>query len=223
MGTERALDRPASPLLLTSDHPRVQVRNRNKNGKKIPAPPGYPAVLLVKYLPAIEEEQEPPPFNRFKNFHSIWPLTSHSTSFPIYSVKKRRWEMRKVRGGDKLILRGLKFHGFHGVKPEERALGQKFLIDVDAWMDLRAAGKSDCLSDTVSYTEIYRIAKEIAEGPPQNLLESVAQQIASTTLSRYPQISAVRVKVGKPHVAVHGILDYLGVEILRHRSSDLPS
>lgn len=67
------------------------------------------------------------------------------------------------------------------------------------------------------------IAKEIAEGPPQNLLESVAQQIASTTLSRYPQISAVRVKVGKPHVAVHGILDYLGVEILRHRSSDLPS
>ncbi|KAJ6300313.1 hypothetical protein OIU76_021173 [Salix suchowensis] len=129
----------------------------------------------------------------------------------------------EVRGGDKLILRGLKFHGFHGVKPEERALGQKFLIDVDAWMDLRAAGKSDCLSDTVSYTEIYRIAKEIAEGPPQNLLESVAQQIASTTLSRYPQISAVRVKVGKPHVAVHGILDYLGVEILRHRSGDLPS
>ncbi|KAJ6749922.1 hypothetical protein OIU85_000539 [Salix viminalis] len=129
----------------------------------------------------------------------------------------------EIRGGDKLILRGLKFHGFHGVKPEERALGQKFLIDVDAWMDLRAAGISDCLSDTVSYTEIYRIAKEIAEGPPQNLLETVAQQIASTTLSRYPQISAVRVKVGKPHVAVHGILDYLGVEILRHRSSDLPS
>jgi dihydroneopterin aldolase len=62
----------------------------------------------------------------------------------------------EIRVGDKLILRGLKFHGFHGVKPEERALGQKFLIDVDAWMDLQAAGKSDCLSDTISYTEIYR-------------------------------------------------------------------
>lgn len=176
----------------------------------------------------------------------------------------------EIRGGDKLILRGLKFHGFHGVKPEERALGQKFLIDVDAWMDLQAAGKSDCLSDTISYTEIYRwdlfvltighptfvsivsrrlksnmhnlcllmscfvcfdywlgssnsIVKEIVEGPPQNLLESVAQLIASTTLSNYPQISAVRVKVGKPHVAVHGPLDYLGVEILRHRSSDMPN
>ena len=58
--------------------------------------------------------------------------------------------------GDKLILRGLKFQGYHGVKPEERKLCQKFLVDVDAWLDLQPAGKSDCLSDTVSYTDIYR-------------------------------------------------------------------
>lgn len=58
--------------------------------------------------------------------------------------------------GDKLILRGLKFHGFHGVKEEEQKLGQKFLVDVDAWMDLRKPGQSDKLSDTISYTEIYR-------------------------------------------------------------------
>lgn len=58
--------------------------------------------------------------------------------------------------GDKLVLRGLKFHGYHGVKPEEKKLGQKFLIDIDAWTDLRAAGISDDLSDTISYTAIYR-------------------------------------------------------------------
>lgn len=58
--------------------------------------------------------------------------------------------------GDKLILRGLKFHGFHGVKPEEKKLGQKFLVDVDAWLDLREAGRTDNLSDTVSYTDLYR-------------------------------------------------------------------
>lgn len=56
---------------------------------------------------------------------------------------------------DKLILRGLQFHGFHGVKLEEKKLGQKFVIDVDAWMDLSNAGKSDDISDTVSYTAIY--------------------------------------------------------------------
>ncbi|KAL2945532.1 Dihydroneopterin aldolase 2 [Bienertia sinuspersici] len=122
--------------------------------------------------------------------------------------------------GDKLILRGLKFHGFHGVKPEERTLGQKFVVDVDAWMDLREAGQSDRLTDTISYTEIYRIVKEVVEGTPHNLLESVAHQITSTTLSKFPRVSAVRVKVGKPHVAVQGELDYLGVEIFRSRIVD---
>uniref|UniRef100_A0A2N9H6Q0 7,8-dihydroneopterin aldolase n=1 Tax=Fagus sylvatica TaxID=28930 RepID=A0A2N9H6Q0_FAGSY len=128
-----------------------------------------------------------------------------------------------IMKGDKLILRGVKFHGYHGVNPEERKLGQKFLVDVDAWLDLRLAGKSDCLSDTVSYTDIYRIVKEVVEGPAHNLLESVAQLIASATLTKHPQISVVRVKVGKPHVAVPGCVDYLGVEILRYRSVDVPN
>ncbi|KAL8161031.1 hypothetical protein V2J09_012520 [Rumex salicifolius] len=87
--------------------------------------------------------------------------------------------------GDKLVLRGLKFHGFHGVKPEERKLGQKFVIDVDAWLDLKAAGISDDLSDTVSYTDIYRIVKEVVEGEPQNLLECVAHKIAQSTFSKF--------------------------------------
>uniref|UniRef100_A0ACD5ZXB6 Uncharacterized protein n=1 Tax=Avena sativa TaxID=4498 RepID=A0ACD5ZXB6_AVESA len=122
-------------------------------------------------------------------------------------------------GGDKLILRGMQFHGFHGVKQEEKKLGQKFVIDVDAWMDLAAAGDSDDISHTISYTDIYRIVKGIVEGPPHNLLESVAQSIANSTLLKFPQISSVRVKVEKPHVAVQGVVDYLGVEILRCRKA----
>uniref|UniRef100_A0A1D1XU60 7,8-dihydroneopterin aldolase n=1 Tax=Anthurium amnicola TaxID=1678845 RepID=A0A1D1XU60_9ARAE len=117
--------------------------------------------------------------------------------------------------GDKLVLKGLRFHGFHGVRPEENKLGQKFVVDVDAWLDLRKPGETDSLSDTVSYTDIYRIVKEIVEGPPQNLLESVAHRIANATLSKFPQISAILVQVKKPNVAVHGTIDYLGVEILR--------
>ncbi|KAL5709012.1 hypothetical protein ACHQM5_019749 [Ranunculus cassubicifolius] len=122
--------------------------------------------------------------------------------------------------GDKLVLRGLKFHGFHGVKPEEKKLGQKFLVDVDAWLDLRAAGISDKFSDSISYTKIYRIAKEVMEGPSHDLLESVAHLITTTTLNKFPQVSAVRVKVQKPHVAVHGSLDSLGIEIFRSRKTE---
>ncbi|MBA0557783.1 hypothetical protein Golob_014827, partial [Gossypium lobatum] len=62
---------------------------------------------------------------------------------------ERYWKWNTI--GDKLILRSLKFHGFHGVKLEEKKLGQKFLVDVDAWMDLWKVDKSDNLSDTGIY------------------------------------------------------------------------
>lgn len=58
------------------------------------------------------------------------------------------------------------------------------------------------------------------EGPSHDLLESVAHLIAMTTLIKFSQVSAVRVKVGKPHVAVHGSVDYLGIEIYRSRKVD---
>ncbi|CAN1173403.1 Dihydroneopterin aldolase 1 [Linum perenne] len=137
---------------------------------------------------------------------------------------KRSMDRETINGGgDKLILRGMKFHGFHGVKKEERSLGQKFLVDVDAWMDLRPAGESDQLTDTINYADIYRIVEEVVEGPAQNLLESVAERIARTVLVKYSVISAVLVKIGKPHVAVRGDVDYLGVEILRRRDDDRPA
>ncbi|KAF2289595.1 hypothetical protein GH714_037372 [Hevea brasiliensis] len=163
------------------------------------------------------------PINNYDKLYKFYGDQRAAGEYAESAREKGTMENDELIWGDKLILRGLKFHGFHGVKPEEKTLGQKFLIDVDAWMDLRAAGKSDQLSDTLSYTEIYRLVKEVVEGPPHNLLESVAQQIASTTLTKYPQISAVRVKVGKPHVAVHGPLDYLGVEIFRRRIVDVPN
>ncbi|KAI3992269.1 hypothetical protein MKX01_029990 [Papaver californicum] len=112
--------------------------------------------------------------------------------------------------GDKLILRGLMFQGYHG-----------FVIDMDAWVDLREAGKSDNVNDCVSYMDIYNIAKDVVGGPGHNLLESVAHLIATKTLQAFSQISTVRVKLGKPHVSVQGPVDYLGVEIFRFRKVDV--
>lgn len=73
----------------------------------------------------------------------------------IIFLQARMGEWSSV-DSDKLILRGLQFFGFHGVKTEEKRLGQKFLVDVNASLDLRAAGQTDSIDDTVSYTDIYR-------------------------------------------------------------------
>lgn len=123
-------------------------------------------------------------------------------------------ERRKLYG-DKLVLRGLRFHGFHGVHKEEKQRGQIFLVDVDAWLDLKRAGKTDNLEDTVSYTDIYRTVKELVEGPCVDLLETLANSIALTIFERFPRISDLRIQVGKPEVATQMIADYMGIEIYR--------
>lgn len=54
------------------------------------------------------------------------------------------------------MLKGLVFHGYHGVLEEERRLGQKFVVDIEASADLSRAGATDDLQDTVNYAAVYQ-------------------------------------------------------------------
>jgi dihydroneopterin aldolase len=119
--------------------------------------------------------------------------------------------------GDKILLKGMIFYGFHGKSAEEQELGQRFVVDMEIHRNLRAAGMSDDPEDTVNYSLIYRMVKEIVEGRSRNLLENVAEAIAGGVLEQF-DVDAVRVAVKKPEVPMKGsILDYAGVEIYRER------
>ena len=119
---------------------------------------------------------------------------------------------------DRIILEGMHFYGYHGGNPEERSLGQPFLVDVEAELDLAVAARSDSLEDTVSYTYLYQAVKEIVEGPPRNLLETVAESIATEILDSFP-VKGIRVRVKKTRPPIKGgALQSAGVEIYRARS-----
>ena len=120
---------------------------------------------------------------------------------------------------DRIVLNGLQFYGFHGVNPEERSLGQQFVVDLQAELDLSVPAASDRLEDTVSYTDLYRAVKAVMEGEPRNLLESAAGAIVSRVLNEHPQIDAVRVRVHKPRPPIKGsVIEAAAVEIYRSRS-----
>ena len=116
---------------------------------------------------------------------------------------------------DKIILEGMVFYGYHGVSPEEKARGQRFVVDVELTTDLAGAGTSDDLKDTVDYSEVYRLVKAVVEGRRRNLIEAVAQEINSRILSQY-RVEEVMVRVKKPQVSIKGsILSGAVVEIVR--------
>jgi dihydroneopterin aldolase len=119
---------------------------------------------------------------------------------------------------DKIILEGMTFYGYHGVSAAEKELGQRFVVDLEACADLSAAGRTDDLALTVNYAALYQQTKEIVEGPSCNLLECVAERIASTVLAAHP-VEEVRVKVRKPGAPIKGsVLISAAVEIVRRRS-----
>jgi dihydroneopterin aldolase len=124
---------------------------------------------------------------------------------------------------DEILLEGMRFYAYHGVNPEERALGQRFLVDVVMAVDLRRPGQSDNLADTVSYSDVYKVVRGIVEGEPRNLIEAVAAEIAAEILTGFPPVARVTVTVRKPEVPMKGsLLDAAGVRITRWQADGSP-
>jgi len=121
---------------------------------------------------------------------------------------------------DEILLEGMRFYAYHGVNPEERALGQRFTVDVVLAVDLRRPGQSDDLADTVSYSAVYKVVRGIMEGRSRQLIEAVAEEIAAAILTEFPLVARVIVTVRKPEVPMKGsMLDAAGVRIRRSRSA----
>ena len=121
---------------------------------------------------------------------------------------------------DRILLADMVFHGHHGTLPAEHELGQPFVVSVELRLDLRPAGTSDDLTKTVDYGEVHRMARDIVEGQPVQLVETLAERIAAAVLDNHPPVEAVKVRVAKPHVRLGDtVLAGSAVEVLRHREA----
>lgn len=117
---------------------------------------------------------------------------------------------------DRIELRGMSFHGRHGARTAEKEQAQQFVVDLEVESDTEKAGQSDQLADTVDYTKLRAIAKEIIEGPSLNLLEALAAKIAQRAL-QVPGVESVSVRVAKRPVSMQPI-DSAAVHIKRTRA-----
>ena len=116
---------------------------------------------------------------------------------------------------DKITLSGMVFYGYHGVAPEERTLGQRFMVDLEMEADLRPAGTSDDLNDAINYAQAHQLVKNVVEGEPKNLLEAVAEEVARRVLASLA-VTAVLVRLTKPSPPIPGaVMSGASVEIIR--------
>ncbi len=119
---------------------------------------------------------------------------------------------------DKIIMKNMAFHSYHGVFKEEKKLGQKFFVDASLYLDLKQAGESDDLNHSVNYGQVYELIKDIIENENFDLLEALCEKICKIIISNYDKVQRVQLEIRKPEAPVHGIFDYFALAIDRKRS-----
>ncbi len=109
------------------------------------------------------------------------------------------------------------FYAYHGALKEEQIIGGKFEADVDMYFDFSSAAKTDDLSKTINYANVYKYINEVIHEKKYYLIETLATIIADNLLKHYPQLEKVNVKVRKNNVPVGGIIEYVEAEVEKNK------
>lgn len=96
----------------------------------------------------------------------------------------------------KIELEGMRFYAFHGVSPQERTVGNTFIVTLLLTAPVQAAVESDELNDTVNYAEVYE-SVNLEMKIPSRLLEHVAGRILYALKNRFPRLTGACVRVTK--------------------------
>ena len=113
-----------------------------------------------------------------------------------------------------LELHGMSFHAYHGCLPKEHEFGNRFLVDFSCEYDIGRAARSDELSDTLDFNEIYRLVDAEMRIKSQ-LLEHLARRIADRIQAEHPEIEHLEVKVMKLDPPLAGPAAWSAVTVKR--------
>lgn len=117
----------------------------------------------------------------------------------------------------KIKLNKMVFYGHHGVHPEERKLGQRFMVDFCFETEDKNDKNIKHIEDTIDYTQVFEIIKDVLENKEFMLLENCGNTILDSIMNSFPKISKCIVNIQKPSVPIKGSLESVEVEMCRIR------
>ena len=120
---------------------------------------------------------------------------------------------------DRIFIKGLSLHAYHGVMAHEAKVGQTFTIDMILEIDLSAAAHSDKVMDTVSYDKVVQCASDVFCAQRYRLIEAAAGVVADAVLAQFPRVNSVEVTIHKPHAPIAATFSDVGVTLLRRRGA----
>ncbi len=114
---------------------------------------------------------------------------------------------------DRIFIKNLTVLSRIGFTDRERQRKQKVIVDLEIFVDLKDAGKTDDMDRTINYKEILEKVRKIASGREYKLLEHLAEEIASNLLESFA-VERVDVTLKKAKYSKSPII---GIGISRRR------
>ena len=111
-----------------------------------------------------------------------------------------------------IYLTEVRMHAFHGVMPQERAVGADFVVSLRVGFDIAKAMETDDVNDTLNYATLYNKVKDEME-QPSNLLEHVAGRIAKAIESDFPEACSIDLSITKVNPPMGADCHGAGVEL----------
>ena len=91
----------------------------------------------------------------------------------------------------------MRIRAFHGLLPQEKAVGNIFEVSVDVWLSVPVSCMAtEDIGSTVNYAELAEMVKQIMS-VPCDLIETVAVKIMHAVCDRWSFIEGGRVTVTK--------------------------
>lgn len=94
-------------------------------------------------------------------------------------------------------IKGLEIFAYHGVNPEEKENGQKFILDIAMQADISRAAQTDDLNETVNYAAVRKTVNAVFTAQKYDLIERAAQVVCDAILENYPKVQSVTVELKK--------------------------
>ena len=148
------------------------------------------------------------------------PTTSTMKSQKVVKIVKIRkvpriQDLPGMKQG-KILVTGIKFHGYHGLTRIEREIGVRYSVDVEMTCDLAAAARTDRVQDTIDYRDVHHLVIEVGKSNSYRLIETLASRIVDAVLAR-TRAAVVLVRVRKETPILDGIVDAVSVELEQER------
>ena len=111
-----------------------------------------------------------------------------------------------------VFLKDVRFHAFHGVLPQEKEVGQDFLVSIRCAMDMSSAMNHDMIEVALDYGVLYQLVKAEMDIPSQ-LVENVAGRIGRSVLEHFQQVTALDITITKLNPPLGADCVGAGVEV----------